>query len=59
MSPWSKKSSRQRTEDRPKSVQSVSARKRKSPGGVIFISDPDLLKKHPWLLACSNIRFDR
>ena len=58
MSPWSKKTTGRRSESRTPTAQSDSRSKRKSPGDVIYIADPALLKKYPWLLACTNVRIE-
>ena len=59
MSPWTKRVSRQRTAGASKFARPASGARRREGGGLIFVSDPDLLKKYPWLLACDNVRTDR
>jgi hypothetical protein len=56
---WPKKASKNRVAGRPKPERAAQRGKQKKSGGVIFISDPELLSKYPWLMACDNVNLTR
>jgi hypothetical protein len=59
MPPWPKKTSKHPVSGRAKAGRAPQRGKPKKTGDVIYISDPELLSKYPWLMACDNVNLAR